>query len=325
MGTSGNPATGGTVLGYDIETWGDTLHGNKGAFGITEIGIGKTVFESNTGLYKQDGHSLAIGLSKDDANFIYNIVDKYKTNGWNDLTNAEQVTMKRMSMYAGNDTNFKNVFMQITEEGSFKNMWSVKQLSEASMSIEKIERGIENLRKVYDFGATSESVLPKAMQYLDNMHQNGSILTAANSMFDTTTLSRYTNGEYTDIINSLKKDTVDLVYGARTAADVRLISVSKYQDIYHGNRGGGASVQSLLHSLGLNQTETHLAISDINQQIQILASRNYANGKTLGGDLQQFFEQVTNPSTGTTKNFVTTYNNTTLTKTYKADDTLFLK
>ena len=313
---------GGTVLGYDLETFGDTLHGARGQFGITEFGIGTTVFKEG-GLFSQQGHSLAIGLSPEQATYVSGILNKYTTQGWASLDNLEQVTMRRMSMYAdtGKKRNFRSVFSQITEEGAFKGMWQVKpgvQLA-PDMSPERIARGIANLKDVYAQGATSETVLPMAMQYLHDAHANGGILTGANTGYDIETLRRSAPGAFGDYLATMRNDTVDLIYGVRAAADVRTISISTYQEMFHGTRGGGASVQALLSSLRLGETETHFSLSDINQQIQLLAARDFANGKTLGEDIAQFFK--TNASGQTV---MVDSGGKEIIKTYDSNSTLFL-
>lgn len=328
--TSGNVigktgVVGGTVLGYDLETFGDTLYGKRGEFGITEFGIGTTTFKEG-GLFTQKGHSLAIGLSDDQAKYVTDILDKYKAKGWSTLNNAEQVTMQRMSMYAGTNTNFRSVFSQITEEGDFKGMWEVKSdgLIAADMSVERIQRGIDNLQAVYRAGATSDAVLPKAMDYLRTMYgrgtaNQGAVLTAANSSYDITTLMRYTDGKYDKFLNVMGNNTVDLIYGVRTAAAARSISVAEYQRIMHGARGGGASVQSLLLSTGLNEVETHMSLSDINQQIQLLAARNFAKGRTLGEDLSSFFKANAAGNT-----VIVDSKGKEMVKSYDAKNTVFL-
>lgn len=331
--TKGEPindkgAIGGTVLGYDLETFGDTSNGARGQFGITEFGIGTTVFKEG-GLFDQKGHSLAIGLSDEQAQYVTSVLSKYKAEGWNSLSTSEQVTMQRMSMYAGNGTNYRNVFRQITEEGDFKGLWEVKPdgLIAPDMSIQRIQAGIDNLQAVYRQGAVDSVVILKAMGYMKTMYgkgtaSKGAVLTAANSQFDISTLARYTDGQYDDLLDAMSKKTVDLVYGVRAAAALNTISVSEYQKIMHGARGGGASVQSLLLSLKLNEVESHLAISDINQQIQLLAARNFAKNKTLGQDLSQFFRTVRNDNK--TKIILANRKGKGVVKKYNAENTLFL-
>ena len=312
-----NGVTGGTVLGYDLETFGNTRFGKAGEFGITEFGVGTTVFREG-GRFTQTGHSLAIGLSEEQAAHVRGILAKYKNQGWNALSGDEQVTMRRMSMYAGE--NYRSVFRQVTEEGVFKGMWEVKPgaLRNADMATSLIESGIANLEQVYKEGAKSKDVLSVAMGYLQSMHQNGAVLTAANSQFDITTLTRYTGAQFTDFLSVMRDKTVDLIYGVRTAAAARSISVAEYQKTIHGKRGAGAAIQSLLKFLRFNEVETHESLSDLNQQIRLLAARNFKHGKSLAGDLAQFFKKSADGST------VLMRNGQELVQHYGQADTVFL-
>ena len=321
---------GGTVLGYDIETFGDTS-GRSGVFGITEFGIGKTEFESN-GSFRQSGKSFAIGLDKTEQEYVTDLLNKFKSDGLDSLKKDERVVLSRMSMYAGESgTNFRSVFSQITEEGQFKGMWEVKGLSSQSFNPEQIERGIKNLSQLYEAGATRETVIPVALNYLYEKHQpntssKGAVITGANTKFDIGTLLRYAKNH--DEINSdnifkeiniIGNHTVDLVYGTRAAAAVRNISVSKYQEIMHGRPGGGASVQSLLNSLNLSEIETHLSISDINQQIRIFAAQRFSENGTLSSDIVAHIGQKNGR-----KILQTHGQNTQLEKRYNAKNSLFL-
>lgn len=314
---------GGTVLGYDIETFGDTT-GRNGIFGITEIGIGKTDVGQN-GVLKQSGFSLVIGLDKTEAEYARGLLNQFKEQGWDSLQQHEQVTLQRMSMYGGDASarNFKSVFSkQIIDELGGGEFYVVNNLVKADMLPEQIERGIKFLSDVYEDGATREKVFRPALEYLYNSHEpntssKGWVITGANTKFDTGTMARYaemygidttgisTKGKSSDIIEMLKRDTVDLIYGTRTAAAVRNISVAEYQNRFHGKRGGGASVQSLLYSTGLNETETHMAISDINQQIKLLAAKSHhADPVDVSKDISLTHDVVQHLSGGTKKGYL---------------------
>lgn len=329
---------GGTVLGYDIETFGDTT-GRNGLFGITEIGIGKTVIGDN-GSIKQKGHGLVIGLDETEVQYVTDILNKIKSTGWGSLEEYEAVAMKRMSMYGGDSMskNFKSVFSKesITELGG--EFYTVKKLANESMNLEQIERGIKFLSDVYQDGATRDAVLRPALDYLWSMHEpntaaEGAIITGANTRFDTGTIQRYSDMYGIDttvtgkkgsvnIVDMLKKDTVDLVYGTRTAAAIRTISVSELQRQAHGKPGGGASVQSLLYSSGLNEVETHLSISDINQTIKLLAAEKFIGTDLKKGEGHSLPHDITRHFKG---KIITKHNSADpVLKNYDAKNSVFL-
>lgn len=265
-----NSQKGGTIYGIDIETFGD-IQKSKGVFGITEIAVNEG-FISSMG-YKNKSVSIAIGIDKDQREYLMDLVNKFESNGWNSLDEMEQVSLQRMGKYGG----------KITErfaEGNAKNTpingkWytTVRSLLSDSMDPQRMREGIENLHKVYrDYkNSRSSEVLSSVMEFLDR--KQDSLFYAANSKFDLNGLrnmARKVGATYhQDVIDKIRDNALDVTYMVRAAAAADEQSVSSWGESVYG-RGGGADMENLLHMFRINGQQEHLGASDLENEIGVL-------------------------------------------------------
>ena len=155
----------GNVLLFDTETVGDaTGHGREsnGIYGITEIGFTRRAYDNGNivgfsyeDLVKGRGskygpgntytENIALGIAKNsrEHQYLETALGLYRKGGWDNLTQAQKVSLQRASAYANADFEFIN-------EGPFSGLMYLRGVSSTSVSEENIEQGISNLTRIWD-------------------------------------------------------------------------------------------------------------------------------------------------------------------------------
>lgn len=282
----------GEAIGWDLETIGDIANQVSkydGYAGITEFGIVKRVYEN--GVRQPDEiASFAFGVNKDQKEALNLLINKFKDEGWDSLSNPEQVTLERLSKIGAGE-NFKDVFesRQYSFMGDSKYYWSVKRLGPSSMNPDVMSRGVTYLHSLYNSGGVAEDIIPKLTNYITGIvERDNSILYGANSAFDVTALQQTSKrlgiNSATDF-KYMQNNIVDIVYATRTMAAAKGQSVLSFTDKMHGvllsDTDRAASVDSIMESLKMDREQLHISGDDIVNEGDILATKYYAENKSF--------------------------------------------
>lgn len=289
--TRGNIETG-SAIGYDIETFGDYRNTNSG---ITELGVNIIDFaKGNSSLRENTKLSFALGINKQQEQYIRDLVTRYKEQGWGSLDNNEQVSLKRMSIYGSGE--FNDVF-KLTEQNFLNNKdkyFIVNKVAPGTLSEDRINKGIDNLVMLYNTQVqqvkTPDVIIREVTDtIIDYSNQENTIVFAGNNKFDTSFLkSKYKEKELE--IEQLANKTVDAVYAPRRIASYNNKSVYALHDEIFNVRKG-ASIQDQLDAQMFNEIETHIAGEDVYQTFKLLTTKNYYQHKSLSQNVLDTFKK----------------------------------
>lgn len=309
-----------SIYGLDIETFGDVVKGSD-VFGITEIGIGKRIYDANAtkGVMDQNfGGSFAIGVNEKQREYLQNLIDRFKHGKWDDLSTAEQVSLRRLSRYAGQ---YSDIFQSKTTSMFGKNnpFIMVERLSNESISLKAFQSGLGNLTEVSRHQNT-DSVLKQLITWIGEQKQDSSIFYGANTNFDINGLinamryvNRYKGQEIfssQDIANiaGVKENMLDVVYFVRAIAAHENISVPGLMStISDTGLPYGASVEDQNKAYHISAlTEEHRAAADnaltgdvldeVTRRAAILEKKVNINGtpEPYFKDIKQFRDLIRN-------------------------------
>jgi len=283
----------GEVIVWDLETIGDIAHQVSkydGYATITEFGIGRRVYENgalNTDL--SNAVSFAFGTNQQQTLAIKSLISKYEKSGWDALTNAEQVTLDRVSKIGSLPT-FHDVFFSrndtVLGDGHY---WTVNRLGESSMNPAIMKIGADRLQTLYNSGARPEAIIPQLTAYINNaVGSNTSALAGANNIFDITALEQTSRRlEVNQGVNfrHIYENTIDAVNAVRTMATAKGQSVLSFTDAMHGiipsDTDRPASVESIMESLRMNRSQLHIGSEDTVNEGDIIFTRHYNGNKSF--------------------------------------------
>jgi len=285
---------GGRALGFDLETFGNiTKPGTDAAqFGITELAIGTRIYD-NSGNVTRTGRSYIFGINDAQRDYLLSLVDKFEKVGWdglNERDNAEQTTLKRISMYSGRDA----IRNEVVDGRTFK---VAGELSAETRTATAFRAGIKNLHNAYQVAKPNELLPMLIGEITDAIHDDNAVLFGANSQFDIDALVNTAKvlGVDASEIASVRGSILDVIYSARALAASNSQSVNSYFENTYGTRAG-ASVDEQLRVTRINASQIHRGDADVDNEGRLLDIRMQ---EVLDGtkQLQDFADSYKSQST----------------------------
>lgn len=275
----------GTIFGFDTETFGDATKLKIGQevdafYGITEIGIGRRVYQNGEVLMptatdnlrlakalangESVGESFIVGVTRGSKEHTYleGVIQKFQQKGWESLTRSEKVTAERLSMYGMQG----NVVASQTIPG----LHTVTNLYESSLNIDRMKKGLTTLESVKTKNAgevlfkafNAYGILDDAGHLTSDFTSMNSLLYGANVGFDIAVAEKALRQAGYDTaaesISGLKGQMLDVVSAPRAMATAQGISVGQWFEQATGRRAN-ASVDSQLQAFGYTGRQRHIA------------------------------------------------------------------
>ena len=273
----------GTIYGWDTETFGDiTTAGSiaKGA-GVTELGISRSVYQNGM-LTATDHYSILINMSADQESYVRSIMKKLRTtNDWNALTEAEQVTLNRISKYRTAKVNAQGRGIIDYMGGITVDL--VSNLgSDMGRDLNAVEAGLKFLR---NNGSDINEVLPRYLELLRTGANDNIALAGANtSQFDRKVLMAL--GISPDDLLAIDRNTADITMGHRVIASSQNITTFQLNEAVSGkslvrHTTDSNTVSAMNESLGYSEFDAHEAGADSYITTRIIGTQDYSNGKSF--------------------------------------------
>ena len=283
----------GEVIGWDLETIGDVANQVSkydGYASITEYAIGSYKYENGI-LKNSNVTSFALGIDSKQKLALYDLIDRFKKDGWDSLSQPEQVTLDRLSMIGDSKKTFYDIFEEKYDTilGN-KGYWTVKGLGQSSMDPSAMRQGADRLHHLYyNKNAKPEEIIPLLTSKIQEAaYTDGKVLTGANNIFDFSTLDE--TSKRLGINNGMDfkamyNNTVDLTNAVRTMPSVKGVSVLTFSEQLHGNvpfdTDRAASIDSMMQSLGMDRVQLHTGGEDVINQVDILTTKYYSQNKSF--------------------------------------------
>ena len=291
----------GTVIGFDTETLGNVaeqIAKYDGYASITEFGIVKRVYQDGVeSLSDKAVASFAMGVNQEQASALYKLIERFNNGEWDAFNNSEKSTLERLSKI-GYHKNFHDVF--VSRQTAFTGddlLWTVNKLGPSNMNSENMKRGVNHLNKLYNRGAKPEDIIPRLTNIIANSYGDNSVLSAANVKFDIDALeqtSKRLNINTGINFKDIHKNTLDITNAVRTMAETNGESVLYFTDRLHevipSDTDRAASMSSIIESLKMDATQTHLSGEDIENQLDVLSTKYYAENKSFIESLMESME-----------------------------------
>lgn len=272
----------GSVITFDTETFGDTTDLGKrseSAFGITEIGINRQVYENGdlvaarqvidkgnllTNTTHSDTIIIGVDQNSNDYKWLKSVIDKASTKkGRAGLTDTERVAFDRLTMYSS---------MEMQESKLYPGLYSVSGVHKAVDSTLAASQGLQKLTMAYDSTGSvenamniilrAEGIIGSDGKLTEDILSYNTILNGANAGYDYNILGAKAQG-LSDVFSSFGNLTADQVHGIRAMAAANDMSVPQFLGMLSENGTmGGASMDSALKALGFAADQAHSAGQD---------------------------------------------------------------
>lgn len=304
----------GRIIGYDLETIGDTTgYGINNSF-ITEIGITKTVLGNKQ---TNDSFSVAFGNNKTQIEEALALFKKAKDEGYKSLTSAEFSTIERYSRYGGRIT---DVYEQRkTISGIGENVTIVKALNDSMAfdidtaytglinkavlggeneeEMQKLFRGI-GLQGRYDSANalfksaglntqnSGSDVFKKAISYIVMATQDkeDTVLAGFNiNVFDNAIINKSIETNHIKLDNS---NVIDVYFGSLMASggngSLQTSKIAEQQGLSNTTFQKSRSLEAHAKALGLEILDkAHNGGTDTYLTNQLLLVDDFVDGKSL--------------------------------------------
>jgi hypothetical protein len=282
---------GGMIIEWDTETIGDIELAKQiasgkstvnpfvdGTLAVTEYGFNVQTFKNGRVTQKED-FSVLVKLNDAQVKYVENIIKKYEAGKWDDLTDAERVTLNRVSVYR----DVKHIEQGVDISylgGKFDIITDLS--SEMGQDLAAVNAGLEVLK---NYGTASEVLLPKFTKFLSKTKNKNVVGGGANtSQFDVNYLIAM--GVNKDVAETINRNTLDVTMAQRLIALSEGVTTDELNDMVRGYSAyssvGSNTVSGMRNALGyVRNFAAHVSGKDSSETGNILTTKDFYNGTSF--------------------------------------------